>query len=350
MEASPLFPQRAKVLFAPLDWGLGHASRCVPLIRKALENECRVVVAASGNPLALLKQELGNSVSYVNIPGYNIRYASSGNMVSSIGVQLPKILMAVVKEHFWLRKYLKHHPMDMVISDNRYGLFSRKTTCVFMTHQLNIPTGFFQSLVNLINHFFIRQFSACWVPDNAFENNLSGILSHGMPLYFHIKPIYIGPLSRWTDKHLSALDKSIDILCVLSGPEPQRSLLEAMVYAQMNELNLRCVMVRGLAKPESDLKSTQGVTVVPMVSGEALLSLILSARLVVARSGYSTLMDLHSLKVSAAFIPTPGQTEQAYLAKRMHTASIANYQLQENLNLGILWHQRNNFKGFGADT
>ena len=329
-----------KVLVAPLDWGLGHATRCFPIIKELLNQRCEVIIAASGVQRALLQEEFA-SLTFVDLPGYRIKYGKNRaitilRLISSI----PKILIRIKQERAWLRGFTAREGLDLVISDNRYGLAIPGVFCVFITHQLTIATPFGRwadLLLQRINYRFIRRFSRCWIPDHQGPGALAGVLSNPerMP---PVVTRYLGILSRMgkgerrmeneASAHETASPEAVpqetdtrdpiehDTLVLLSGPEPQRSLLEKRILRQAAASDSRLVLVRGLpggGKPLKDLPTP--VTVVDHLPATKLAQMIAGARLVIARSGYSTVMDLARMGKRAILIPTPGQTEQEYLGR-----------------------------------
>ena len=159
--------ERPKVLLAPLDWGLGHATRCIPIIKELLIRKCEVWVAASGDQKALLKEEFP-FLPFVELPGYRIKYDKNRafTLLRLIG-SVPKILIRVKEENRWLRQFVEMERPDMVISDNRYGLWHSGLYCVLITHQLGIKSSWGAWIDRWIQrgHYrLIGKFSACWVP------------------------------------------------------------------------------------------------------------------------------------------------------------------------------------------
>ncbi len=279
------------------------------------------------------------------LPSYDVQYRSR-NMVISIAAQLPKILWAIWREHVLLHKMVEQHSVDAVISDNRYGCFSSKTPCVFITHQLHIPVPKWMSwFVNLVNHLVISRFDACWIPDIATVPNLSGALSHPTPSLLRKKLTHIGALTRM---HSLSLQGQVipphrvehpsylyDAIAVLSGPEPQRTELEKLIVEQAHTLPIKVLLVQG--KPEQPTASTESypenVIVIPSMTAGELNQAILESEVFIGRSGYSTVMDLAHLGKLALLIPTPGQAEQEYLAQQLAAENTVVAQQQHELNL-----------------
>jgi hypothetical protein len=310
-----------RVLVAPLDWGLGHATRCIPIIKELLNQKCEVIIAAVGVQKAILQAEFP-SLTFIEIPGYDIRYDKNRalTMLRLIGA-IPKILIRIKQEKAWLKRFSALEKPDLVISDNRYGLALPGVFCVFMTHQLRIRTSFgwlADELLQRMNYRLIRHFSRCWVPDIEAGDGLAGALSHPAKLP-GIPTTYIGCLSRFgknSQQHrgVNAPLNDPELLIMLSGPEPQRSLLEAGIMAQAGGDAGKIVLVRGLPEGGPALADIPpGLTVYDHLPAAELESLMRRSRLVVARSGYSTVMDLARLGKRALLIPTPGQPEQEYL-------------------------------------
>src|SRR5450432_984005 len=237
------------VLVAPLDWGLGHATRCIPIINELIKRELIVIIAASGSQLDLLKQAFP-ALEYLEIPGYKIRYKPGFLLKWSIFIQIPGILLQIQRENRWLSRLISGRSIQAVISDNRYGLYHKKIFSVFITHQLNILSGLGRKVDNLLfkmNQRRIQRFSTCWVPDFEKDFSLAGILSHPVQ-QLSIPVKYIGILSRFSQWERTI--KKNTLLIILSGPEPQRTHFENILFSQLINSNLQIVLVRGL--PGSD--------------------------------------------------------------------------------------------------
>jgi len=300
-----------RVLVCPLDWGLGHAARCVPLVKQLQAKNNAVTVACTDWQETFLREEL-KEVEFTRLFGYNVKYSENISLGLKLLSQFPRLSMLVRKEHLWLKNYLKENKTDVVISDNRFGLYNKSVKSIFITHQLFVPAPFLNSAVNKINFSFIKKYDACWVPDYKEEaNSLSGELSHGKTNLETIS--FIAPLSRFENKR-SAGKKKEGVLILLSGIEPQRTLLEEKLCAAFSNFGCKITLVRGADK-KSKTVFPGNFSVYDTVNSEKLEELLLSSEEIVCRSGYSTLMDLHALGLKALLIPTPGQTEQEYLAE-----------------------------------
>ena len=325
--------RRKKILVAPLNWGLGHATRCMPIIDELRRQGAEVILASDGGAFDLLQHEYPD-LEIHKLPVYNIRYPFR-SMMWSMAFQMPKILRGAIMEHFWLKKFLKTMPVDAVISDNRFGFYSRRTYSIFMTHQVNIlmPVRFLQPFVNTVNQYFIKKFDVCWIPDFEKMPQLAGELSHGnFDKNLNVK--YLGALSRF--KKIS-LRKKYKATIVLSGPEPQRSIFEKKIRQQLSELKIseaQYLLVRGTQTPtKDDAETMPNLEIYDVLTSHLLNKKIMESEVVICRSGYSSIMDLVKLQKEAILIPTPGQTEQEYLAaKLMHQKQFFS-QKQDNLDL-----------------
>ncbi len=331
-----------RILIAPLDWGLGHATRCIPIVRHLLSTGNQPIIAASGRPLLLLKSEFPE-VESVEFEGYNISYPEGSGMVWKMFKSTPHILRRIKEEHSELDKMIDGLKLDAVISDNRFGLYTDKVPCVYMTHQVMIKAPFFETMLYRLHADYMRKFARVWVPD--FEKNgLSGDLAHKFPLPRNGE--YLGSLSRFS---ASEDELKTDVLVIISGPEPQRTRFEKLVLNQLKDFDGTSVAVLG--KPDKTEDRVEGkVRIISHLNAEELEKQIAAARLVVSRSGYSTIMDLSALGKQAVFVPTPGQTEQEYLAQKYHKDGIHMMMKQRDFQLQKAWDKRTDFSGFTQRT
>jgi uncharacterized protein (TIGR00661 family) len=318
-----------RVLVAPLNWGLGHVTRSIPVIRQLLELGCTVILASDGEAKAMLEHEFPELVC-LDLPSYQVTYPAQ-NMVWGMAKQTPRILRAIWKEQIKVQQIIEKERITHLISDNRYGCRSSRVPSVFITHQLHLRTP--HSLVtwfaNKMMRYLVRPFDQVWVPDSAsLTQNLSGELSHGK--IWHKSVHFIGPLSRmWP----AEAPPKYDLIMVLSGPEPQRTYLESELLGQALNLHLKCLVVRGKPLENTHYFTANHVEVVSFLTSEALNRAINESTYVVCRSGYSSIMDLAALGKRALLIPTPGQTEQEYLAKNLSEAKILPFQTQGKVDL-----------------
>lgn len=322
---SLLIPHSSRVLVAPLNWGLGHATRCVPIIRELLSQKCEVVIAADGYPLRFLRQEFPH-LEWVEFKGLQVEYSDGQSQVGAMLRQLPQFLRDILREHKELKKIVERYDIDVVVSDNRFGLWCKSVHSVYMTHQLMVkmPRGlqWMEWAVWRFHRWFIKHYDECWVPDIEGERNLSGDLSHKYPLLKNTR--FIGPLSRFStipvkleDVRVEAealdLKERYDVVAVLSGPEPHRTNLEREITDNSRQSLL---IVQGLPADDLRLAEHKGrIDYIPHLPTGLLQWYMQEAEEIVCRSGYSSIMDLYTIGRKAHLIPTPGQTEQIYLAE-----------------------------------
>lgn len=327
-------PGKLRILVAPLDWGLGHATRCIPIIKELLAQDCDVWLAGEGAQEELLKTEFPD-LPMLELSGYNIKYAKTKKgLFWKMVQQSPKLNMAIRFEHKWLKKTVTEYNFDAVISDNRYGLFHSTIPCIFITHQLRIKSPFgkwTEKIVQKRNYRYINRFTECWVPDWETENILAGELSHpelkpSVPLY------YIGILSRF-ESSPTIIEKKNNLLVILSGPEPQRSILEEKIIKEISHYNGTATIVRGLPLSPSHIPYTDMIKVFNHLPAAALNTAMQEAEYVICRSGYSSVMDIASLQKKSILIPTPGQTEQEYLADYLTKKQFAVCYQQTDFSL-----------------
>jgi len=328
-------PFKKNILICPLDWGLGHATRCVPVIYKFIEAGANVIIAADKRPLAFLKNEFPD-LEFITFPGYDISYTSKKWMNLKMMFLAPLILYRIFRENRLLKKIIKKKQIDAVISDNRFGLWNKKVVSIYICHQLwiKIPKPFssLESVLYRLNYFFIRHYDECWIPDFEEEKNLSGDLSHfrNMP----VNAIYTGPLSRFSlhSERNTAINK-YDVAVVLSGPEPQRSMLEDKLMGQLINTNFKALVVRGVTEENNHRKIGNDIVVYSHLGTREMMDELLATSLIICRPGYSGIMDLVCLGKKALFVPTPGQTEQKYLADYFYKKGIFLFRNQEDIDL-----------------
>ena len=315
--------RKTRVLVAPLNWGLGHATRCIPIIRELLRQNMEVLVAGDGPSQALLQNEFPDIV-FIPLPGYEIRYSSSAlGLVWQIISGIPNILRSIRSENKWLQNAVKKYSLDGVISDNRYGLYNDQIPCIFVTHQLTIKSPFgrlSEKILQRWNYRWLNQFTECWIPDSESNDNLAGDLSHPekMP---GTRVRYINPLTRFEKKPIA--ETKDNLIVILSGPEPQRGILEDKIIRELKNHYQPVTIVRGLPTGSSIIPSFGQIIFYNHLPADELNSAVQSAEFVISRSGYSTIMDMAKLKKKTILIPTPGQTEQEYLANHLFKNGIA---------------------------
>ena len=323
-----LLPKR--ILVTPLDWGLGHATRCIPIIRELKKRNAEVFIASSGQARILLKEEFPELINF-ELTAYNIHYSKLLPFLMSLFLQVPKFLNTIREEHNQVTQIIENHKIDLIISDNRFGCWSIKIPSVFITHQINLQMpgllNWAAPLINRLNQNWIKKFNHCWIPDEL-ETPITGKLS----LTEKGSTRFIGMLSRFTK--LKDVNKKYDLLILLSGPEPLRTVLEEKMLKQLRKFSGKTFFVRGLPG-QTSLPDNENMDLIfaNHLASHELNRIIEESELIICRSGYSTIMDLSRLAKKAIFIPTPGQTEQQYLAEELKKKKIAFCVYQNEFDL-----------------
>jgi hypothetical protein len=304
-----------KVLICPLNWGLGHATRCVPIIRRLLAEGHETVIVADGFSLAFLRQEFP-TLRFIEFPSYSVYYAAGKSQVGAMLFNFPNIIIGIIREHFWLRDLLLSEHFDQVISDNRFGMWNKHVQSIYITHQLMVkmPVNlkFLEPIVHQIHKAFINRYDECWIPDK--ENyGLSGDLAHKYPLTRNAK--FIGTLSRFQGMEDVQPNEDYDVVAVISGVEPQRTIFENSLIQKYKNKPEKTMIVQGQPQSEKKINQIGNITLVSHLSDTEMVGVLVGTKKIICRSGYSSIMDLDTLKClyKTELIPTPGQTEQEYL-------------------------------------
>lgn len=310
--------QNLKILICPLEWGLGHAGRSVALAKRLLSTGHTIIAGAGREHLAFIRKELPG-VEYIDFPGYKPGYSKVLPQYLKLLIDLPVLILHVIREHKILKRIIRDNDIDIVISDNRFGLWNKKIRSVYITHMPRIPFpapfSFLEFTGVILHRMIIRRYSLCFIPDLPGEINLSGKLSHGLRLPGNVR--YIGLLSRFTKDDAGQDKTNPDIrhnTVILSGPEPQRGILRKKLYDIFRDAEPVTVFLGG--EPGGSLNAVREGNIIWYDHPDTaeMTRLIMTGETIITRAGYTTIMELTSLGCSALLIPTPGQTEQEYLA------------------------------------
>jgi predicted glycosyltransferase len=331
------------VLICPLDWGLGHASRMIPVIIKLIRSGFHVLLGGSGKSGDLLKMTFPQ-LQFVFFPSPVIRYSRGKLLWVKLIWQLPAIIISVFKEHKQIKQFIKAYSLDIIVSDNRYGLFCREVYTIFVTHQISpvLPVIFrwLEYPLYLLIKSVIQHYNECWIPDFEDENiNLSGKLSHRFTKPRNAR--YIGILSRFNMNNMIAevsADDKYNIVIILSGPEPQISKFEKAVREQVCTCSLKTIIINGLREITLPVFFSQNnqITTVSHLETQQFRNVLSNADIIICRSGYSSIMDLITLGRFALLVPTPGQPEQEYLAEYLSDKGWFLYSNQSEFDIDIL--------------
>ncbi|WP_282071192.1 glycosyltransferase [Polaribacter atrinae] len=310
-----------KIIIAPLNWGLGHASRCVPIIKALLENNFTPIIASDGNAFTFLRKEFP-SLEYLEIPTYTISYQRSLKL--GLLLQLPKIIKSVREEKRIINNFiLRNKDVVGIISDNRIGVRSSLVPSVYITHQINVLSGNTTFITSFVHQKIIQKFDECWIPDNE-NSEFSGKLSSTKK---KLNTKFIGVLSRFKKEDLV---ENTDILIILSGPEPNRTFLENKLKIAFKNDSRSIVFVLGKVEAVQKKWISENATFYNYLLSEELQKLINSSKVVICRSGYSSIMDVAVLGKKVFFIPTQNQPEQEYLAAYLDEKKYAPFSKIED--------------------
>jgi len=318
-----------KVIYGVCSWGLGHATRSLPVIRKLLDEDNELTIISNGRSLELLKQELGNNIEYIDIPDYPMLLSENARqfMAKSV-VYWPIFIRKMQSGLNKLTKMLETRACDYIISDARYDIYSKKIPSFFISHQVRIMNPLrikmFETGSEIFNLFFFKRFRGVIVPDYK-EDNLSGDLSHNLKRLDEKKIHYVGVLSDFKKKNTK---KDIDYLISISGPEPQRTILEKKLLPQVDQLEGNIIITLGKTEQKDSLKK-ENIKTYSFLTKEKREDFLNRAKLVISRSGYSTILDLSVIGAKALMTPTPGQIEQEYLAQ-YHNNKGTFYSVNQN--------------------
>lgn len=306
------------ILISPLEWGLGHATRIIPLARMLADMGQKVFIAAGDKLLPLLKNELPG-IAIIRLSGFSPGYSAYLPQYIPLLLKTPSLIYHTIREHFILKKIIRDYKISIVISDNRFGLWNKNIKSVYITHMPRIPFPgpfrFLEFIGIMLHRHIIKKYSLCFIPDLPGELNLSGRLTHDLKLPDNVR--YIGILSRFLYEkdttNIAGADIPFNIL-ILSGPEPQRGILKEKYIKLLDVNSIHNVILEGNPVLGIMPHKTGNITFYPHMPSEMIADYLRKSKMVVTRSGYTTIMELISLNCSALLIPTPGQTEQEYLA------------------------------------
>ena len=326
-------PKNKRIFFAIMGWGLGHATRCIPII-KSLMKDNHVILASNGISTILLKQEFP-TVKCIDYPDYSIKYPRNKMMLLPlIALQLPSIIIKLIKEYLQTQKVINDENIDLIISDSRYGVYSTGVPTYFIIHQLHFQlSGIFKSIEIIgewFNIFMFRRYKEIIIPDIQSDQNLTGDLTHSGKISNHPKLHYLGVFCSVSELNIK---EDIDYLFSVSGPEIQRTLFEEIILDQISHIPGKKVVVLGKPDDKRTYDNIENTEIYSHVNRQKQNELLNRAKFIVCRSGYTTVMELVALKKSALMIPTPGQTEQEYLARYYHSTGIFHVAMQDGLDL-----------------
>ncbi len=322
-----------RILVVFLDWGIGHFTRSIPIITELLSYKNVEITLGTTESTTKIVQKTFPQIKTLLLPGYNIKYSKYNTQILKIISLIPKICKTIYLEHKLLNNI--HNQYDIIISDNRFGMWNKNIYSIYISHQITIKIpksiSYLQNIVNKINSKFINKYNELWIPDSP-TNKLSGELSSCEHIKIPIK--YLGYLSQFTDKIFENNHSNYiyEIIVILSGPEPQRTIFENIIVSELLKYNKKSLIVQGIIKSKSEYIEKSNISFVNFLNATELLQAINRAKYIICRSGYSSVMDLATIGRTAILVPTPGQTEQEYLAKYLSNQHLFYSVAQSNFN------------------
>ncbi|HBC77705.1 MAG TPA: hypothetical protein DCZ51_03695 [Bacteroidales bacterium] len=327
------------ILICPLEWGLGHAGRMIPVARKLRERNYNVIIGSGKEHQAMFRNELPG-LTYIDFPGFKPDYSRFLPQYISLLLKMPLLLYHIAAEHMMLKRIINENKIDIILSDNRFGLWNRRIKSVYVTHQMVIPFPrsfrFLEWTGILFHRYFIKKYSLCFIPDLPGDINLSGRLSHGIRLPENTR--YIGLLSRFTGRSQSVGNRFgiPHNTVILSGPEPQRGVLRQKLIEILSKREPLSVFLEGKPGDSVEMSKSENIISYNHLPANEMQDMITGSTGIVTRSGYTSVMELISLKCSALLIPTPGQPEQEYLAEYLSGKGWFGTISQDLLNEGAI--------------
>ncbi len=319
---------------------MGHAARMIPVARKLLEMNNKVIIASGKEHLSLFRNELPG-LSFIEFPGFKPGYSRFLPQYFYLVFKIPSLFYHIILEHHKIKKIIKEHDIDILISDNRFGLWSTKITSVYVTHMPLIPlpkaVQFMESIGVILHRQIIKRYSFCFIPDLPGDLNLSGRLSHGMKLPDNVR--YIGILSRIAGSEQSPDEIHINFqhnTVILSGPEPQREILKQKLISVLKDQDPPTVIFEGKPGTSEATGRKGNIIFYSHLPSSRMKEILSGSKYIIARSGYSTIMELLSVNCTALIVPTPGQTEQEYLAEYLSEKGWFHTIAQNKIKPGIL--------------
>ena len=325
-----------KILVAVLNWGLGHATRCIPIIQELQRYDFQPIIASDGKALAFLRNEFPD-VDYYKLTAVHFSFSqqSTWNYIHLLS-KAAFWNKALKKDKQLIEKIHLKENLCGIISDSRPYCYHRHIPGVYITHQLQVKSGIFTTTATAAHRGLIGSFNECWVPDRAAPHSICGKMSEWKNAKLPLRYINIQ-----SDLKIQKTSHQYDYTGIISGAEPERSKLEQKMIAGFSGLKGKKIIIAGNKKLADRFVSID-IEIKGLASRAEVQHIINSSKTIIARGGYSTMMDLLKLQKPALLIPTPGQTEQLYLTQRLKQLNYVDVVSQEKLSATRILQFENN--------
>jgi uncharacterized protein (TIGR00661 family) len=330
-----------KILFGVFDWGLGHATRDIPLITELLKSN-KVHIISTGRALKLIQDYFGQQCKYYDVPSVYSPYTRTPFFKTKFAVTLPMIIRSLRKARK-KSKMIIDQGFDKVISDCRYDVYDKLDNSFFITHQVRFkaPIGLERFVERWLGSW-TKKYKLVLVPDYR-ENSLTGMLSHNLRYISKDRIRYIGILSHVRKRQML---EDIDYLISISGPEPQRTIFFNKIISQVNQLTGK-VVIAGGTPDIAQTSNNDNVLFYSFLNSHQQEEMMNRAKFIISRSGYTTIMEIVELgKKNVLFLPTPGMSEQEYLADYYEEQGYFHHVSQYHLKLKQAVEDSKKFEGF----
>lgn len=323
-----------KILFAASSWGLGHATRDLILIQALMDAGHSVTVLSTDRALKLLRGELADQCDYIDLPDIPKALGhTSASFYLKMTMALPLVFRTFRREHRFVDELCRAGKCDRIVSDSRYGVWSRDVPSYHLMHTLHQISPFrvrlVEHVIESIQRGLLSGAKKVLIPDQE-ENGLAGELCHDLVAFRRDQIEYLGILSSVLRM---PVEQDIDYFITVSGVEPQRSILEKKVLRQARELDGRVVITLGRPDLPFSVSDDGRLAIYSFLGRRRQAEMLNRARTVVSRSGYTTLMELAELGKRALMVPAVGQSEQEYLAGLHERRGTMHSVPQSRLNL-----------------
>ena len=318
---------KGKILVAVLNWGLGHATRSIPLIQELQHFDFQPIIGSDGKALDFLREEFPD-IKYFELTSLQFSY-SKNSALNQIYLLSQSIIWnnQLKNDKFQIEKIHQQENLFGIISDSRPYCYHENIPSIYLTHQLQVKSGAFSGIATAAHRRLIKQFDECWVPDFEQPNAFCGEMSQ-----WRNAPLTIRHIGILSDLHNQQTNQKYDYAGIISGAEPERTKLVQQLIESFSHLEGKKIIIAGSKETNDRLISTD-FEIKGLVNRAEVQHIINSANKIVARGGYSTVMDLLHLRQSALLIPTPGQTEQLYITQHLKRLKFFDVVSQDKLSV-----------------